>query len=77
MRVWTLFSCQILRTWSWRAADSVISYWCAYRLEVGAQTKLVLSILPFRALGGRNDEVVELLKLCTLLDVAGVARHGC
>lgn len=77
MRVWTLFSCQVLGTWSWSNADSAGSYWCAYRLEVGAQTKVVLSILPLRALGGRNDEVVVLLELCTLLNVAGVARHGC
>jgi hypothetical protein len=46
-------------------------------LEIGSQTKLVLSVLPLGVLVSRNDEVVVLLELCTLLNVAGVAGHGC
>jgi hypothetical protein len=57
--------------------DSASSYWCTNRLEVGSQAKLILNVLPFGVLVGRDDEVVVLHELSTLLDVAGVARHGC
>jgi hypothetical protein len=36
-----------------------------------------LTILPFILLIGSNDEIVVLLELSTLLDMGGVARHGC
>jgi hypothetical protein len=63
------------RTWS-GGTDRASSYWCTNRLEIGSQTKLVLSVLPLGVLVSRDDEVVVLLELRTLLNVAGVAGHG-
>jgi hypothetical protein len=70
-----LFSCQILRR-GLGGTDSASSYWWSNRLEVRGRTKLVLG-LPFDVLVSRDNKVVVLLELSTLLDVAGVAGHGC
>jgi hypothetical protein len=56
--------------------DSASSYWCTNRLEVKSRAKLVLG-LPFDVLVSRDNKVVVLLELSTLLDVTGVAGHGC
>lgn len=60
-------------------ADSAFSYWCRSRADSRSrrQSKLVLTILPFILLIGSNDKIVVLLELSTLLDMGGVARHGC
>lgn len=58
-------------------ADSQGSYWCWHGVDVGNEDTLALNVFPLSLLSRRYNDIVVLLELGTLLNVAGVARHGC